>query len=271
MSECFQLVTVQSHFIGGDTAANLGKMEGLVASAMSRHPCAGLLLFPELATSGYDPRPSILVQAEDQDGKSFQRMSKIANKQKVHLAYGYLEDGGSGNIFNSLILLGPDGKMLANYRKIQLTKEEKLVFKAGDSIIIADSELGKIGLLICWDIAFPELSRVLTLGGADIVLVAAAWDKPFARPFMDFARSRALENTIYLATSNHVGITNNVDFFGDSAIIGPDGLILASAGEDVERFASSEIDFDESRTLRDGYFTMLKDRRTDLYEIRTRA
>ncbi len=265
MSEKFRMLAVQGHFEPGDVAANLDRMEARALCALGGDPGARLLLFPELAVSGYEPAVSIIACAEERDGPSFRRMSSLAAKLGIHLAYGYVESGGGGCFYNSLMLIAPDGSALANYRKIHLTVGEKKIFLAGDEAVAVDTDLGKIGLMICWDLAFPEIARMLALSGAEILLVPAAWDKPYARPFRQFASSRALDNSIFLATCNHVGRTGQWDFFGESTVYGPDGTIVACAGEDRERVASAEIDFAWSRELREGYYSMLKDRRPDIY------
>ena len=265
MGRAIELLTIQAHFPSGDTEGNLARMERLIRKGAARVGDTSLVLFPELAPGGYDPEDAAKNCPEEPDGPSFRRMSAVAAELGLYIAYGYAEAGEGGRVYNSQMLIGPDGKAAANYRKLHLTKGEMKVFTAGNEAVVADTEIGKIGLMICWDLAFPELSRILTLKGAEIILVPAAWDTPWADPFRAFSKSRALDNTVFLATCNHVGVNDGVDYLGESSLYGPDGLQLGCAGRDGEALLQCRVDLDRVEGTRNGYYTMLEDRRTDLY------
>ncbi|MCF7934449.1 MAG: carbon-nitrogen hydrolase family protein [Spirochaetia bacterium] len=266
MQKSFELLTVQSHLPVGKVQENLARIDELVSS-IDRKSISGtpLVLLPELAPSGYDPVYAATRCAEEQDGPSFHRLSRLAAAQRLYLACGYAEQGSGGRIYNSLMLIGPDGGRVANYRKLHLTKGEMELFTPGDEVVVAETELGRLGLMICWDLAFPELSRMLTMRGAQLLLAPIAWDTPHAETCRRFARSRALDNTVFLATCNHIGVSSGVSYFGESSIYGPNGDLLSDAGADRETVLRHRVELDQITSMREGYFTMLEDRRTDLY------
>ncbi len=230
-------------------------------------PDRTLVLLPELFPSGYDPELAAKEYAEERDGYTFSRISALARKKRIYISFGYPEKGGQGRVYNSQLLVGPDGSELANYRKIHLTKPEEELYTPGDSIVVADTEIGLIGLMICWDLAFPELARSLTLNGAEIILAPVAWDEPYEHHFRDFSRVRAVENTVFLVTSNHVGSIAGVEYSGDSAIYAPNGVVVAYAEGRHGIQIRTKVDLSIVNRIRDGYYTMLADRRPELYEM----
>jgi 5-aminopentanamidase len=266
LKKSFELFSVQDTFVVGNPEANLEGVVSLTERLSDQFSGPAILLLPELFPSGYDPAIAAADFAEEQDGLTFLTMSKLALKHRIHIAYGYAEDGGAGRRYNSLMLLGPDGKALAHYRKIHLTQGEKSLFTGGTEIVVAETALGRIGLMICWDLAFPEIARNLTLRGAELLIVPTAWDRPHAGLYRKFASVRALENTVFLATSNHLGRISGVDYFGESLLYGPTGNLLAKTEDACPDIARAIINPDVIRIAREGYYTMLADRRGAVYE-----
>lgn len=271
----FDLISVQAHFPLGEREGNLEHAATLAEQAMverggagettGRGNSPGLILYPELFPSGYDPAAVAEAYGEEQDGISFQAMRRIALRHRLHVAYGYAEDAGGRKLHNSLMVIGPDGNTIANYRKIHLTQGEKALFCAGDDVVVAETELGILGLMICWDLAFPELARALSLGGAEFLLAPAAWDSPYADHYRSFTAMRALENSLFLAVSNHVGMTGGVDYCGNSGIFGPRGNLLTPKKGTADPYVRAVVDPEEIVRARNGYYTMLADRRSDIY------
>jgi predicted amidohydrolase len=142
---------------------------------------------------------------------------------------------------------GPDG-LVARYRKTHLPFLGVDRFTApGDEVVVADTPLGRIGIEICYDLRFPELTRALALGGAEIVVHPTNWPVQ-VRPLADFVtRARAAENRIFLLTANRVGFERDAEFFGWSQIVDPLGVRLAAAGAEEERLVVAEVDPAEAR------------------------
>ncbi|WP_226654931.1 carbon-nitrogen hydrolase family protein [Pseudalkalibacillus hwajinpoensis] len=255
---------VQGSFQNGAVKTNLSKMETIIETVLKKHPDTKIITFPELCTTGYFLSEGIKDLAEKRDGPIFQTMKKMAISHLVSIVYGYVEIDGMGNIYNSIQYIDANGKNNANYRKIHLTPLERGVFKAGSEPVTVETDVGTIGLMICWDLAFPELARKLTLMGTDILLVPSAWEEPYDAPFLQFSGARAIDNSVYLVAANHTGKSEDLTFFGKSSIFAPDGQVMASAEKQYDMITAT-IDYDWRNEIKQSFFSMLEERRTDIY------
>ncbi|MEW5323587.1 carbon-nitrogen hydrolase family protein [Geobacillus thermoleovorans] len=267
MNRSFDIALAQMAPANGDIGANLAKMEAIINECKRKFPNVHLLLFPELCTTGYVLSETLKEAAQTWDGPTFQHMSQLAQKFQLYIAYGYAEKDRAENIYNSLMLIHPSGQCIGNYRKIHLTPFEKNWFSSGAEPVLVDTELGRIGLMICWDLAFPELARYLAVHGAELLLVPCAWESPFHAPFQKFAMARAIDNTVYVAACNQIGRSSSFHFFGLSSIYGPDGSEIAAANMDGrEELVHAMIDQNERQRLKKNFYTIMDERRTDVYQ-----
>ncbi|MGI9417939.1 MAG: carbon-nitrogen hydrolase family protein [Geminicoccaceae bacterium] len=247
-----------------DVAGNLA----LLAERAREAVLAGarLLILPEMYLTGYHiGRDAVAQLAEPVGGPSAQRASAIAKEAGIALLYGYPERADDGRIFNAAILIDRDGKTLANYRKTHLFGDiDRSAFSPGDApptIALLDGT--RIGILICYDVEFPENVRLLALAGADVIAVPTALMAPYDVITDTLVPARAYENQVFLAYANRIGGERELDYLGRSCIAAPDGSKLASAGEE-EALITADLDpamFDQSRALN----TYLRDRRPELY------
>ncbi|MBO8162125.1 MAG: carbon-nitrogen hydrolase family protein [Brevibacillus sp.] len=267
MKRAYRIAVVQAKFPRGNTELNTVLMRRFVDQCMKQYPDVQLVLFPELAATGYFLSESLRNLAQPGNGNVYQLMAKAALQYGIYIGYGYVETGIDGCIYNSFQLIGRDGGSVANYRKIHLTPLEVGLFEPGDQVTLVQTDLGKIGMMICWDIAFPEMSRLLAVQGANLIIVPSAWEKPYDAPFCRFAMSRALDNTVFLAINNHIGKYADLSFFGKSQVFAPDGSSIAAAGEDVETILIADIDYNQTEQLQSAFYTMMNERRTDLYDV----
>ncbi|WP_078409142.1 carbon-nitrogen hydrolase family protein [Priestia abyssalis] len=261
-----KIAVAQAAFKNGDLSYNQDKMEKMVKQCKKQHPDTRLIVFPELSATGYFLSPEVKDLAQHQDGSIFDHMRKIAEQYEMWMVYGYVEKDSEGQVYNSIQLIDPTGKLAGNYRKIHLTPLEKEVFTPGSDLVTVETELGTIGLMICWDLAFPELARSLALQGADLIAAPSAWEAPYDAPFIQFAAARAIDNTIYVAAGNQIGTSEGLTFFGKSAIFAPDGTTISIAGENEERIITASLHYDWREDIKNTFFTMLADRRPDLYK-----
>lgn len=195
---------------------------------------ADLLMLPEMYLSGYNiGLENARKWAVDAAGLAPAR--EIARAQGMALVFGYPERVG-GDVANAAVLIGPDGEILLNYRKSHLYGGlDRDMFKAlGDAFPLVSWRGLKIGLLICYDIEFPEPARRLALAGADVILVPTAQMEPYAQVARYVIPARAYENQVYLAYANHSGADDGLQYIGLSSICGPDGAVLAAAGREAE-------------------------------------
>ncbi|MFQ5552726.1 MAG: carbon-nitrogen hydrolase family protein [Thermoplasmata archaeon] len=237
----FETALVQAEPTVGDKAANLETM----ARYVREHP-AQLYLFGELYLSGYMARDLFPKLAEPLDGPSVREVSKIAREANAHIIFGMPEqDAESGLRYNSSVLVFPDGDAVA-YRKLYPANfgpfEELQYFRRGSELKVVRSDLGKIGLLICYDAFFPEVPKGLALQGADIlacISAAPATSKPF---FDKVIPARAIENTCFFLYANLVGTELNMVFQGGTQALGPRGEELGRATDFEEGVVRCTVD-----------------------------
>ncbi|TCO80759.1 5-aminopentanamidase [Plasticicumulans lactativorans] len=226
---------------------------------------AALLVCPEMYLSGYAIGAAAARRlAEPRDGAGAQAVAAIAREHGLAILYGYPERADA-TVFNAVQLIGADGTVHAHYRKTHLygaLDRGMFVAGAGDFPLF---ELGgwRFGLLICYDVEFPETVRRLALAGADAVLVPTANMLPYDVVPDILVPARAYENQLYVAYANYCGREGEIRYGGRSVIVGPDGADRARAGRD-ETLLFADLDrafLDESRRGN----THLADRRAELY------
>ncbi len=259
----FKIALYQGPGCIADPAGALALMDAKAAEAKAAG--ADVLLLPEMYFSGYNIGPELALRfAEAPGGESLGQAQAIAKAHGIALVFGYPELVGEA-VANAAILIGPDGETLLNYRKTHLFGElDRSMFKAlGGSFGIAELGGFKIGLLICYDIEFPEPARLLALQGADILLIPTAQMEPYDQVARYVIPSRAYENQLYVAYANHSGSGDGLDYIGLSSICGPDGKVLAIAGRGEDMlYATCEHTHHAKVRATD---PLLRDRRPELY------
>jgi predicted amidohydrolase len=239
----------------------------LMAELAGRAKAAGaaLLMMPEMYLSGYNiGAENARKLAISLDGTEMQRAAGVAKANDLALVFGYPELVGE-QVANSAVLIGPDGAVLSNYRKSHLFGDlDRAMFGfVGSEFPLAELGGFKIGLLICYDIEFPEPARRLALAGADIVLVPTAQMAPYEQVARHVIPARAYENQVYLAYANHSGRDDGLDYIGLSSICGPDGAVLAAAGKGDEMiYAIADAGHQAAVRKQD---PLIADRRPELY------
>jgi len=218
-----------------------------------------LIVFPELATTGYELGLRFTDVAERVPGHAVNLLAQRAADYSTHLVFGMVtKEKVESVIYNAAIVIGPDGEMLGEYRKIHLPGEERLAFRAGFRLPVFETTFGQIGVLLGWDLAFPETARSLTLDGADLLCVCANWGHSpaqerdiYVAEWRTYVHARALENATYIVASNRIGEEYSYQFFGESMIVDPRGAIYASIDEEIEGYAVATIDLDVVRKTRE--------------------
>ncbi|WP_156721453.1 carbon-nitrogen hydrolase family protein [Streptomyces apocyni] len=253
---------LQSSGRPGDVAKNLELLDTEAGRAAATG--AGLLVCPELYLTGYAIGDDVHRLAEAVDGPSARTVAEIARRHGIAVAYGYPERAGD-MVFNAARLVGPDGALLLNYRKTHLFGAfEAEQFTAGDQPVV-QAELGglTVGVVICYDVEFPENVRAHALAGTDLLLVPTALMHPFQIVAESVLPVRAFENQMYLAYANRTGPEGAFEFAGLSTLVGPDGVARARAGR-AEELVSGEVDpeFLAASRATNPY---LRDRRPGLY------
>lgn len=267
----------------GDKEYNIQKMEQYIHQTMTEYPDTQLIVFPELATSGYEGTvEQFQALAETtEDGESIRRMGALAAKYGIYIVYGFPERDliHTDVLYNSAVLIDKDGKPMGTYRKVHPFASEKTWCRAGCDFPVFDTDLGRLGIMICWDTAFPEVARIYGLKGADLLIVSTNWEDPYEEEWDPtkinsheedwdlITRARAYDNTLHLVAANRVGDDGKVlSFFGRSKIIGPTGREIAALDTREEGILSAEIDLSLTEKKRVQYYTFFKDRVPDAYD-----
>ncbi|MEM9061945.1 MAG: carbon-nitrogen hydrolase family protein [Pseudomonadota bacterium] len=225
MSSSFRLALYQGPSPSGDEAAAFATVERVLTSAAAMG--ADLAVFPEAYLLGYNLGQMI---SQPLDGPWVGRLGELTAKSGVAAVVGMSERDGEA-CFNTAVALGPDGALLATYRKIQLWEaREASIWKPGEAYVTFPFRGRTIGLLICYDIEFPEHVRALVRKGADLIVVPTANPEPFDNVNRFAVPARAMENAISMAYCNYCGTERGATYCGRSLIAGPEGDPLAMAG-----------------------------------------
>lgn len=250
MKNSFTAAAAQFTPVSGDPEANLRKMEKLCD--MAAEAGASLIVLPELALTGYYLKADALrALAVPQDGSWSAPLRAAAKKHHLIIAVGYPElapasealaasaasaasatSAAPGSItpgrpapsmYNSCLLIGSDGQIIGNARKRYLWGREKRLFLRGASFDVFETELGKLSVLLCYDMEYPEPSRIAALKGADLLLCPAAWSRKAAHRWRVETAANALFNLVYVAGANFL----DENCCGNARIVGPDGTVIA--------------------------------------------
>ncbi|MFC4504585.1 MULTISPECIES: carbon-nitrogen hydrolase family protein [Streptomyces] len=253
---------LQSSGRPGSVVENLKVLDEAAGRAVAAG--AGLLVAPEMFLTGYAIGDGIARLAEPADGDSADAVAELAGRHGLALAYGYPERD-SDAVYNSAQLISADGTRLANYRKTHLFGcFERDHFTPGEQPVVqAELDGLRVGLMICYDVEFPENVRAHALAGTDLLLVPTAQMHPFQFVAESMIPVRAFENQMYVAYVNRVGQEGEFEFVGLSTLAGPDGVARARAGRGEELILADAdpVALTVSREAN----PYLKDRRPGLY------
>ena len=268
MKDKIKLALAQISSKREDKEVNLQKIEKLTYKAKEQK--ADLAIFPELCLSGYVVRDQFYESAETIPGPTVEKVEALAKETGVHIIFGMpeLSEKTQATVFNTAVFVGPKG-LIGKYRKMYLPThsvfEEKRYFRAGYQTAVFQTDLGNIGLCICYDIFFPEVIRLIRLKGAQLIVCISASPAVRRSYFETFTCARALENTAYLAYVNLAGVQDGLQFWGGSRLVSPNGDVLAKAKYDEEDFVQCEVDYSELRTA-ETFIPTLRDLRPELFD-----
>lgn len=225
---------------------------------------SSIILLPELWSSGYDL----------QNGRSYiginreiiQELMLLSEKHQIAIGGSYIT---CDQFFcrNTFLITLPNKTVTSPYHKVHLFRllDEHEYFQPGDQYLIINLEWGKAGLAICYDLRFPELFRFYSRSGASCVLIVAQWGAKRAEHWRTFLKARAIENQLFVAGVNAIGMVGNTPLAGYSAVVSPWGDVLAEGSPDQEELLTTEIDFDLMDEVKQ-HLNSGQDRRDDLYK-----
>ncbi|MGK7911694.1 MAG: carbon-nitrogen hydrolase family protein [Synechococcus sp.] len=267
----FRAAVVQTLAALGDIDRNIELLRHYTHEAVRQG--AELVVFPECMNTGYlfDSAEHCRELAEPLDGPFISAMADLCRQYGIHMASGVTElDAASGKIYNSGVLLDDGGNIAIHYQKQFLATHDQNWFECGTKgCPVADTALGRLGLLICFDGRIPEIARCLALQGADALVDMANF---FALDQADlWGPARAYENGVWLIAATKSGIERSIYYPGGSTIVDPNGRVIQRIPDDTHGVATADIDLEmtgKKRWCTSGH--KFKDRRPDTYQILTK-
>jgi predicted amidohydrolase len=225
---------------------------------------SSIILLPELWSSGYD-----LQHASSYTTINQEIISELKSlSAKYHLAIGgsYITCDESG-CRNTFLITLPDKSVTHPYHKVHLFRllDEDQYLQPGDQYLLVDFNWGKAGLAICYDLRFPELFRFYSRQGASCVLIVAQWGAKRAEHWRTFLKARAIENQLFVAGVNAIGMIGNTPLAGYSAVVSPWGDVLAEGSPNQDELITVELNFDLMDEVKQ-HLNSGQDRRDDLYK-----
>lgn len=259
-----RVACAQIDVIFGDKEANMRTVVQMANDAANQQ--IDLLVLPELFTSGYCLNQANLL-AEKPLGHTVQLLSDLASRFRMLIVGGSILERRGDIIYNTCPVIGKDGRLLGTYDKIHLFPpfDEDKHITSGTKLPVIKTIYGQFGVMICFDIRFPEVSRSLALQGAQIIFCPAEFPVERISIWATLLRARAIENQVFVVGCNRVGSDGKNIFGGRSAIIDPEGKTLAQ-GDDTQQLVKAVIELDQVTSIRE-QLPLSKLRKKELYRL----
>ncbi|RYM04977.1 hypothetical protein EWH99_08190 [Sporolactobacillus sp. THM7-7] len=247
-----------------DVAKNLEKTIRFIGQAAEEK--ADMIVFPELFLTGYNPGlvgKDFFKQAENVQNKQsiLTVLSQKAKEANIHLIIPMATyKDAPGVIYNSSVVINRKGEISGVYDKTHLWSDERVYFKEGEDYPVFELDHCKIGLMMCYDGGFPEVSRILALKGAELIICPSAFRVQDKDMWDIYFKARALENTCFVVGVNRVGTEEDLHMFGNNKVANPRGSIILDAPVDIEGMQIIDINIDEVLLYREE-IPFLRDRK----------
>lgn len=250
----------------GNVEENICKAERFIKEAAEKK--AHIICFPELFPTGYNTdilKEGILSLSIHYSKFIKEKLSKAALENNIYVIapFGAYE---AGKVHNKAFLFDRKGEAIGAYSKIHAFEKERDYYESGNALNVFSTEIGRIGIIICYDAGFPETARSLCLMGAEIIFIPSAWriqDKDIWKLNM---QSRAIENQLFTVGVNRCGKEGTLEFCGNSIFSSPSGKIMAMADEKYEGLMIEKLNLGDlyKERAKGGY---LRDRRPEAYKL----
>ena len=247
-----------------DPAWNFERAEALIIQAA---PGRDVLVLPETWNAGFFPRED-LERFADEEGRCVkERIGALAKKLSVNIVAGSVVNRKGGGIFNTAYIFDRNGESVGEYDKTHLftPMEEDRYFRKGSHLTIFELDGVRCGIIICYDVRFPELVRSLAVNGLDMLFVVSQWPKVRIPHLLALTKARAIENQMFVVCCNSCGTAGETVYGGSSSVYDPWGETLALAGSG-EEILTADCDLSVVKGIRDS-INVFRDRRPELYKI----
>jgi predicted amidohydrolase len=253
MFKMMKVALLQMEIKEGDKEANINHALELIEKVAG----VDFIMLPELWPVGYSYFKGWIDSAESLDGPIISTLKRKARELNAYIHSGSIVEKRDGKYFNTSVLINPKGEIIAKYSKshlFPLNSSEPMLVERGKDCSVVDTEFGKIGLAICYDIRFPEFFRFMTDRGAEIFAVCLGWQltvRLMHYPIM--VQSRAIDNQAYVLTCNAAGGSKQTPYFGWSMVVDPTGQIVAAGKIGEEDIVYAEINVETVRRVRKAF------------------
>lgn len=270
MSKKVSIGIIQMNSGRGEVETNISKAEEMIGEAAEKG--SNIICLPELFSTGH--HLAYLKEKTNELGMKYfeDTVSAISNAAKKHGVYiiaPFVEERElTGVAYNSALFFNKDGSLAGSMAKTHLWALERFHFKEGSEFPLFETEYGKIGIAICYDIGFPEVARSLCLQGADIIFAPSAWRVEDEDMWDLNLPQRALENILFTVGVNAVYKDEELNLFGKSKVCNPRGKVLKELPRDKEMVEVVEIDLEDIVKYRTE-ISYLRDRKPEIYNILT--
>jgi predicted amidohydrolase len=256
---------IQMDMLLGDPQYNFKHAEELVCSAAKDRP--DVICFPETWNVGSFPKENLSALC-DIDGQNVRnQFGALAREFNINIIAGSIANVKNDKIYNTTLIFDRTGEYIAEYDKTHLFSplEEDVYFEAGNQVVTFDLDGVLCGIIICYDLRFPELIRTLALKGIQVLFIPSQW--PFIRinHWNVLCEARAIENQMFVVACNSVGKAGNIQFGGSSSIVDPWGEVIARGGGN-EEIVTAELDLNIIENIRIS-INVFKDRKPHIYKI----
>lgn len=273
MKNGFRLALCQMN-VTPDKNKNVSKAIAMIHQASTSG--ADIAVLPEMFSCPYDNSKFKEYSELLNDSSTIKAIAEKAMKNEIYVVAGSIPEQDGSKIYNTCVVLNRQGKIIARHRKMHLFDidikgkirfMESEVLSPGNEITVVDTEFCKIGIAICYDVRFPELSRLMALEGAKVIIIPGAFNMVTGPAHWELLiRTRALDNQVYIAAASPArDISSSYIAYGNSMIASPWGSIVERACEN-EEIIIADIDLSEVERIR-GELPVLKHRRPDIYRI----
>ena len=253
---------------------NLDKAEAMILKAVKDD--ADIIVLPEMFNCPYENDKFIEYCEEEKSSETLNRISRLANDNNVYILAGSIPEKENNDIFNTSYLFDKNGEIIAKHRKMHLFDidvKDKIYFKesdtltAGNEFTVVDTEFGKIGIGICYDVRFPELARIMTEKGAELLIYPGAFNLTTGPAHWELLfRTRALDNQVFcIGVAPALDESANYNSYGHSIITNPWGEVIVEA-DYGEELLMADIDLKEIEKVREE-LPLIKNKRNDLYKL----
>jgi len=259
-----RIAVIQMDIAVGEPEVNRKRALEKMEEAVSAEAKPDVLLLPEMWNTGYSLEN--VTEIADANGEPTKALfSEFAKRHSVNIVAGSVANRTERGVLNTIFVFDRKGEVTAEYSKLHLFRlmEEEKYLTQGSTVGSFEVDGEQAGMMICYDIRFPELARKIALNGAKVLFLPAEWPHPRLHHWRTLIQARAIENQMFVVAANRVGESRGTAFFGHSMIVSPWGEVLAE-GEEDETILTAEIDISEVERVR-RTIPVFQDRRPEVY------